>query len=653
MTSIRSLLSSAASRVAETAQSVSETAKSVADKATTVADNLKTGPSSPELEHDRWEQADPSQGLFQKVAGLAKTVKAEAEAVQDAMIGAAKSKVGQEVARAAEWIEPTVQAVNEVKEIRHQVQDRIEEELQRFDPNVLHDTISTTKELAGPLIFQAATDALGLPIKIASTTADMENRLLNAVGDAAAHILLEQREAVLAVGGGIRDIAHLLSDPASSLDDPGLIEQALLESIVPRQNMAFTLGVWMLDSIGTAVESSIDLAEHFQNSVGLPTKDNFPEWIDEIEPGSTREMSGKIGLDFAAGAGAKAELGLGFSVDRSQDNPHIFTLTLATEGLLGAKAGATTLGKGAAITGALEGEAATQFTFDTRNQKEMDLFCDLVLAQQKGLPLGQLGFTAREFITGALFENGLSAEAELNHTTKFNGHASIKQLAEIQRGDDGEQILRKGIKLRGELSKGQSLLGTASPGLISELLATDAVEGSETTAKIIDALTGGHLGNSISGAIEATLGAEYQNDELDHLFVEITADGKFFGHEGEINLQLTLHEPQHLAQFAGLSTQRLAAQIAAGEFDLGRLLETISAQGHELTDFVGVNLSASQTSRTGLDLNIEPIRLQDQMVRTESVDLLSLGRAATNKGESTQHARQDAQLRQLDRQIHC
>lgn len=665
MTGIRSLLSSAANRVADTAssladtaQSVADTAKSVANKATDVAEGLKTKPSSAGLEQDTWDMdvaAAGGPGFYEKAIGLAKTVKAGAEEIRDAVVGEAKSRAGEKLSEIAEWLQPSVSTLNEVKEIRQEVQQRVEDELAKFPVQELREAIVNTGEELVPQILQTTADVLDIPFKFTTTYTDIRNRVLNQVGEAAASVVLSQEETILTAAGGLKEIAQLMADPASLAPEDSVIAKALLNAIVPRQNLHYTLSVWMVDTIGNTIESSIDVAKHIQNTEGLPTRGNFDKWLGEIDPGATRVFNGEVTIDLAPGKGGKASLGLGNSIYRSPENPNVFTLELSSEAATALKLGVSLPGKKLSIDGGAGVVGKSQFTFDIRDPEQLELFCDVILAHQSGIPLGRRSVNALKYLTGATVEQGISAGGDVRLGLKFDANVAITRIDNFLRADDGEIITRNGFNIRGELSKGKPLLGTVPPDTITKLLSSDAVDNSELAAKILDAVTGGQLGNRIAGGLEFEVGTISQNAALDHFYGHIKLDGQIFGHEGELEVQLTLHNPGELAKRMGMSSQMLAAQIATGKIEFGTLLQTLAAQGQNLHDYVGIKVSHTTTTRQGLDANFEIFELRDQMVRTDTVELFSFGRLATldNNRESITEDRQDAELRQLDRPIHC
>lgn len=700
MTGIRSLLSSAANRVAdaasslaETAQNVSDTAKSVANKASSVADDLKPETNPQDLDQDSWERADAQEGLLpkalntglvgpitvhtetikevargarqglekvqqgvEKTVDLAKTTRAKAEDIRDAFVEDAKLKVSHDLARAAEWIGPSVQTVKEIKEIRQDIQKRVEEGLQQFDPEEIKEGLKTGTTGLLEIVQNAATTRQEADLQRRAEMGNIQNRALNFVDDITADFILERRESITAVGGGIRAMGDLLASMPFIGTDPDAFGKSIIETTFPSLHMGMSVGVWALESMGRAVEGTVEVAEHIKAGPGLPTKDDFDLWIDAIKPGETRSMGGSLGLSIAFGPKLAVSMGKGYSLHRSEENPNQITFQLSNEARLGVGAGEELQGRGISLSGNLNGATGVEFTFDISDPAEFQRLEDLVLGHHTGFSTKNTVQIAGDHLTRFSLEGGLSSQGSMGFVSNLQLETGTNAFLDTKVGGDGEFITQVGLRRHGELSARLSpITGQIPERLINELISSIPNEGSELAGQILGAVFGGSLGGKHAFSGELSVGMELHGLSPDNLYVEAKVAAERFDLQGELHLKLSVHQLDELSDLMGTSTSALQEQLIAGTLDMGFIFDTIVSSGLDPTDVLGLELKLVTTEQTGLDMDFFGlVGLHDTTSSTTTRDLVPALFPEGAKGRNLlRNFRQEAELRQLDRIINC
>ncbi len=615
---------------------------------------------------DRWESAQ-SKGsrLMESLSSAPDRLSGANREITKAIAGPVHNGPTEAVEEVAQWFEPSQNLLDGLKSTRLEVQERVGEELQAFGSETidqalehalspgsdlqerieigLHEIIDgvDSSMLKEPIkdLPEFHKDIQELDFEVRAKAADRVNTVLNRVAGTAAEVVADQRPRLDAVGGALQEFAEF--GQGSS------VEETILEVLGPNAQSANTATRWSLSAMGNAVEGTGQMAESFTEARGLPTRDNFEEWSERIEAGETVVVEGYFVPSVAVGMGGKAGGGGAVELARSEEEPNRMTLTIAgeTEGFVSLGKEAQEQGATVSAGGRVDGRLA--FDFDMDRPEHRELLADMVLAQQLGAPTQGLLMQAEGHLTQAqvgaetLGDVGVGVEGvDIGLESGLRG-----QLEMVQRADG--PVNRVSAGWSGELSGGSFVQVPQS--MIDEVAAAAPDEDNEKATQLLGALSGGRVGTGYEFEGELMAGMEFQDRSPQTVFVEGTVDAKMFGLNGDVDVELALHDIRPLLEESDLTAQEFMDAVEGGEVRLGALLEAAQSTGRDLEEVFGIKVTATSVDDDGFRLETLGLELGATTQRDNERVLFEMGTPIDRSSPPLGDMGNEAQDRLLER----
>ncbi len=632
MARIQSFLASTANKVTDTANRVADTANRVADAADSAAKGLGAsegakGASEALIEstigQDRWEDAADSlaDGFQEKKADA----QAKADEVRNAVVGQAASEVSEGLAKVAQWFEPGKQALESLREVRQDVQSRVREKVESFDPEVVKEAMQQASSEAVDLAGQIQEEIDGLD-SVPTELRSKRNEVLNAIADVCADVVIEQREAVVASGDAIQEVAAALDNmPLFGAERDGVAER-LVDTLFPGAHAGATMARWGIEATGHTMKESVVVAEYFKETPGLPTIDNIGLWIDHIEPGERLLVEGQFLARAAAGAGAEGRVSHGVTLARSAEDPNQVSLTMATKGNVGVGVGAAAQDKG--VTGMAGAGSTTElrFAFDMSRAEDREMLAKLILDHQTGVATEDAMRVADKWMTSASVTGGVSVATKFDAGLSLNSTGGVTGGYQMDRRAEGT-VHQFGVSFNARSSAGASLIDRIPQSVMDGLVDSAPDAEVEMASRALAALSGGHIGTKAELSSSVTPGMEFVDNRLERVFIEARINGSVLGHEGhQVDMEFVIHDPLALASAVGVTAEEFQSQINAGNFDFAEIYQGAELQGLEPSEFMGLTVRVSQNETDGLDASMFGVSFKSLTTRTEEIAHVEFGR---------------------------
>ncbi len=609
MNKINSFASTAANAIKE-AEDVGKADGASTSEAEEASEIKKTeGPG----DSDRWESfKDMGQSALGGVSNKIENARAGKEVIRDAIVGAGQSKATEGLAKAAEWIRPTVETVESIKEMRTGIQDRVRETIEGVDRQMLQEVADDTARNFGDFvktIHEAVQDPSRTKTAVVAEYQSTKNGIKNAVIETVCNALVKYEDQVELTGQGLQKLANL--SPMSPLvDSPSRF-------IAPAPMRAFISATWALDEVGKAVEKSPAVAEQLLETPPLPTKENYDEWLEHIGPGESYHHEYGFGFSLTYGLGAKLGVNHEWVIERSETDPNRITLTLADKEGVMVTVGKEVQGQGKSAGIGGERAGAIQFEFDTNNPKELELLADITLCNQAGLSNGALIAAAADHMVSYTQElkglAGIEVGAGPGTANITAEHGLLYQSEKRLSG----QVDRLAFTAQRGLSAGNSI-GRLPQGLVDEMADSASTADREILARLTGTVNAGQMGIKAGAAIDVNTGVEMEGAHLERIFLEAKFGQELLGFDGEVVMEFVVNDPVAIAAALGQSVSDLASAATSGEVDIEALYEAAVNSDLDLDDAIGFKVTRTITDVDGLEIDTPRFNYGSTIQRRDS-----------------------------------
>lgn len=655
MARIQSAISSAFDAATQRRNEATETTTSAnrTDTAASESTGACQGSASSTLT-DRWESARSRGGeLFE---GLTNRARVGSEAVREAVVGRGGGDATVGLERMAQFMGPGPGMVDTIREVRTNIEQGVREQLAGVDTQILERAAEFAFSEAGDLrdrieehigeagqVIRQAGDALvefneeherrveeqqaqtdQLRVAFGAEVGDRVNTLLNNVSRSCAEAIVAHREEVIAIGQGLQGLSDRLEDFRLR----GGPEEGPLQTIFDLSfpvERSVNLGTrWALNALGSQVERSVDVAEYLLETPGLPTQENFDEWIEQIEPGERLRLEGSFLVSGAKTLGARGGAGQALILERCATDPNQVSLTVERDMQGAVLLGAEAQEQGGAVALGGRTDTAIQMAFDLSRPEDRAFMADYVLANQMGLPSETTLRRAEEYITS--YAVGGDAFLSANLGGDFfgaNRSASAGAVMQFERRTDGP-VHRVAIRTENQGSIGSNL-GRVPSGFIDDLAASAPTAQQEMAGRLFAGLAAGQVGAQAGISGEVVVGAELEDGRIERLFLEMELDGSIMGHSGQVKVEFNINDPLGLARELGMSVADLSREIAAGNLSMDAIYEAANRAGTALDEGLGLRVTTTTNHVEGMSLDVFGIKLGSTVERRDQQILLNLG----------------------------
>ncbi len=586
---------------------------------------------------DRWETATAVGKGFLDSASESKGRLMDAKpSVTRAVAGPVHDGATEAMGRMTEWFDPGEKFLDSVKETRIGVQTKVRQEVERYHPDNVRaalehaaspvsdlkerieqriDRIQSDIPVARDALELMAEDLEHLEVKGRAAVADRVNRVLNGVADVTAKELLKYRDGLEKTGGVLQEI--------SEFGAGSRVENVLLDALGPPAHTANVGARWAISAMGRGVEGTVEMAEFFSETPGLPTKGNFDEWVQQIEPGESLVLEGEFLVGGAVKLGGRVGAGAAVEIARAEDDPNRMTLTVFRQVEGSALLGKDVQEQGGSVGVGGRGDVALQFDFDMRRPEQRELMAELVLANQLSLRPSRLMDRAEDHLTRATV--GAEAFVDAGIGPEFfdvSAESGYRGEFEMVRRADGPTY-RLSAGMSGEFSFGSFV--QMPKGMMEELIASMSDDDAEMAAEFLSEVSGGKIGTGVEVEAELMAGMEIRDRRVQALFVEGQLQGETFGLNREVTMELAIHDVEPLAEAMGISAHDLSQGVIQGDFSLEDLYEAAQDAGDSASEVFGVKVTDTSVDSDGYGLDVLGVELGATIESKNENILLEMG----------------------------